>query len=296
MNFADSALLITGAGGQLGRAVVESLLARGATNIIAGSRTPDKLKDLGDRGVHLREIDFDRPETVGSALAGVDRLLLISTDSLEQRGKRLAQHRVALTAASEKGVSHVVYTSAPSPYPSKDSPVNDDHFWTEAAIFGSRFDWTILRNHLYSDLILMSVPHAIESGKLFGATLGAGRSYVTRADCARTAAAALLSCEGRSIYDVTGPNAVTQDQVAQILTELTGKAIAAVDVPPEALREGLSASGLPPFLVRALVDFDLSAAQGYHAIVTSVIERLTGKKPLSIQQFLTTQLEQQRSS
>ena len=291
MNFADSALLVTGAGGYLGRAVVESLLERGATNIIAGSRTPDKLKDLAGRGVHLRQVDFDRPETVGSAFAGVNRLLLISTDSLEQPGKRIAQHRAALSAASEQGVQHVVYTSAPSPYPSKNSPVNDDHFWTEADIFSSRFNWTILRNQLYSDLIPMSLPHAVESGKLFHATRGAGRSYVTREDCARTAAAALLSCEGKSIYDVTGPNAVTQDEVAQMLTQLTGKAISAVEVQSEALLEGLSASGLPPFLAKVLVDFDVAAAEGYHALVTSAVERLTGKNPVSVQHFLNAHLK-----
>lgn len=279
-------LLVTGAGGQLGRQVVENLLQAGARNLIAASRDPGKLADLAARGVATRRVDFDDPASLAAGFKGVDRLLLISTDNLADPGRRLAQHRAAVAAAAEAGVRHVVYTSAPAPYPTPRSSLIADHFWTEQALAASRCDWTILRNHLYTDLLLMSLPHAVESGKLYSATAGAGRNYVTRADCAAAAAAALLKAEGRQILDVTGPAPVTQDELAAIAGEVAGKKIAHIAVSPKDFAAGLSHAGLPPFLVDALVAFDLDASRGHHAITTSTVQDLTGKAPTSVRDFL----------
>ena len=178
MNHINDRLLVTGANGQLGRAVVEELLRLGATHVVATSRTPEKLADLRERGVGVRAADFDQPETLRSAFAGVDRLAIISTNALDVPGKRLSQHRAAIAAAVESGVKHVVYTSAPSPYPTAESSLNNDHFWTEAALFASPLTWTILRNQLYMELILMGAGQATKSGQLFSATGGQGRAYV----------------------------------------------------------------------------------------------------------------------
>ncbi len=142
----------------------------GATHLVAASRTPEKLAHLEERGVEVRAADFDHPDTLRSAFAGVDRLALISTDALEVPGKRLAQHRAAVAAAVESGVKHVVYTSAPAPHPTAAGSLIDDHFWTEAALFAAPLTWTILRNQLYMELILMGAEHAVQSGQLFSAT------------------------------------------------------------------------------------------------------------------------------
>jgi NAD(P)H dehydrogenase (quinone) len=265
---------------------VENLLQSGARNLIAASRDPGKLKDFAARGIETRRADFDDPASLVSAFRGIDRLLLISTDDLANPGRRLKQHRAAIAAAEQAGVRHVVYTSAPSPYPTpKDSLIND-HFWSEQALAASKLDWTILRNHLYADLLLMSLPHAAESGKLFSATAGAGRNYVTRADCAAVAAAALLKARGREVLEVTGPGPVTQDDVAAIAGALTGKQIAHIAVSPADLAAGLTHAGLPPFLVEALVAFDTDAAQGHHAINTATVQALTGRAPTSLRDFL----------
>ncbi len=290
MNHINDRLLVTGANGQLGRAVVEELLRLGAGHVVAATRAPDKLADLKARGVEVRAADFDHPETLRSAFAGVDRLVIISTDNLEVPGKRLAQHRAAVAAAVESGVKHVVYTSAPAPHPTAEGSLIDDHFWTEAALFAAPLTWTILRNHLYMELIPMKVGPALESGQLFSATGGRGRAYVSREDCARAIAGALVQAQGSEILDVTGPAAVTQDELAALLGELTGRPVAHVDVPPSGLAEGLSHAGLPPFLVKVVVDFDVEAAQGYHALVTPTVERLTGARPVALREFLQEHL------
>ena len=290
MNHLHDRLLVTGANGQLGRATVEELLRRGATRVVATSRTPEKLAHLKERGVEVRAADFDQPDTLRSAFAGVDRVALISTDALDVPGRRLAQHRAAIAAAVESGVRHVVYTSAPSPYPTAESSLNNDHFWTEAALFASPLSWTILRNQLYMELILMGAGQATQSGKLFAATGGRGRAYVSRADCARALAGALVQAESSEILDVTGPAAVTQDELAAPMSEVTGRPIVHVDVPPQGLTEGLTHAGLPPAMVKVIVDFDVAASQGYHALVTPTVERLAGSAPQPLQEFLRKHL------
>lgn len=290
MSHVNDRLLVTGATGQLGRAVVEELLRLGATHVVAASRTPDKLLHLRERGVETRVADFDRPETLRTAFAGVDRLVIISTDNLDVPGKRLTQHRAAVAAAAACGVKHVVYTSAPAPYPTAEGSLNNDHFWTEAALFDASFSWTILRHQLYMELILAKVEQATQSGKLFSATGGKGRAYVSRDDCARAVAGALVQGESSEILDVTGPAAVTQVELAATLSKLTGRPIAHVEVPPQGLTKDLSHAGLPPHLVKVVVDFDVAAAQGYHALVTPVVERLTGARPTAVADFLNTRL------
>src|SRR5512138_3822821 len=101
-------LLVTGASGKLGRRVLELLLEADAGTIIAATRTPDKLADFAARGVTVRQADFDDPASLKAAFAGVDRLLLISTDLIDFEGRRLRQHQNAVNAADEAGVKHLV--------------------------------------------------------------------------------------------------------------------------------------------------------------------------------------------
>ncbi len=284
-------LLVTGAGGHLGQRVVELLLEAKAGHVIATTRSTEKLAALAARGVEVRAADFNDPASLSSAFRGADRLLLISTDALHEPGVRLRQHRNAVAAAEKAGVAHIVYTSGPAPYPTAESSLIDDHFWTEAAIFASGMNWTILRDNIYTDMILLSLPHALATGKLFTATAGKGRSYVTREDCARTAAAAVAKESGRRILDVTGPAPVTQDEIASMAAELTKRPVEHVAVGPDGLREGLLGAGMPRLVADGLVAFDVAVAEGYHAIVNQTVETLTGRKPTSVREFLAANAE-----
>ncbi|MES1156328.1 MAG: NAD(P)H-binding protein [Alphaproteobacteria bacterium] len=279
-------LLVTGAAGHLGRRVVEVLIEAKAGEIIATTRSPDKLADLAARGVDVRAADFDDRASLDRAFSGAERLLLISTNTLDVPGKRLAQHRNAVAAAVGAGVRHIAYTSAPAPYPTPESSLINDHFWTEAAIFGADVDWTILRDNIYADYTLPALAHAVASGQLFSATKGGARNYVSREDCARAAAGALASAKGRQVFDIGGTAPVTQDELAAIASELTGRAITHVNLAPDALRAGLVQSGLPGFLADALVAFDVDASEGKHAVRTDAIQALTGRPPTSLRDFL----------
>lgn len=278
-------VLVTGASGTLGQLVLQTLIGEGKTNIVGATRNPEKLKAFADQGVEVRAADFNAPEGLAAAFKGVDRLLLISTDAL---GTRVAQHRAAIRAAEAAGVQHVLYLSAPAPRPTPEPTLISDHFWTEQALAQSSLDWTFLRDHLYTNLLLMGLPHAIQTGKLITATGTGGRAYVTREDCARAAAAALTGgTKGKTILDITGPAAVTQAELAALATELTGKPVVHIPVDAPGLYAGLTAAGLPAGLAAGLVDFDTDAAQGYHAIVTSAVKDLTGREPTTVREFLT---------
>ena len=288
MNFSDQQLLVTGASGNLGKAVVAELRQLGAKRVIASTRTPGKHQELAASGVEEREADFDRPETLHEAFRGVERLLLISTDSLHAPDVRIKQHRAAIQAAVNARVEHVVYTSLPNAHPTDGPSIPDDHFWTEVALFESGLNWTILRNNLYAEVILRFAQFALRTGKLISATQSQGRSYVTRGDCARTAAAALLNATGKAIYDVTGPASVTHEQIASLLSRLSGKFIQHVNVPPEEVEKGLITAGIPQFAARSVRELDEEAARGYQAIVAPTVTNFTGRVPMSVENFLQT--------
>ncbi len=283
--FSNSSLLVTGASGNLGRAAVEELLARGATKIIAGTRDPSKLADLAAKGVEVRKVDFNDAASLPAAFAGVDRLLIVSTDGI---GTRVAQQTAAIAAAKQAGVKHIVYTSAPAARPDADAGLAPEHFWTEIALAGSGVNFTILRNHMYAENNLADAAHVIASGQLFGLIGDRGTSYVTRADAARAAAGALLTAEGNSVEDVTGPAAVTNEQRAALYTEITGKPVAVIPLQPADLKAGMVAAGLPEGFAEALVAFQRDAVTGHHGVVTDVVERYSGKKPTALKDFLVT--------
>ncbi|MBJ6766079.1 SDR family oxidoreductase [Myxococcaceae bacterium JPH2] len=281
-------LLVTGAAGQLGRQVLELLLAANAGPLIATTRDPEKLRDFQARGVTVRAADFDAPDTLAQAFAGAERMLLISTDDLTRVGRRLTQHRNAVAAAVAAGVKHVVYTSLTHPDASSPITFAGDHRGTEEALAKSPLGYSVLRNNLYADLLLYTLPRALASGQLVSATGDGGVGFVTREDCARAAVAALTDgFEGRRVLDVTGPEVLTYAQVARLATELLGRPVTAVSVPREALEEGMKQAGLPPPLAAALASIDAGIAQGKTALVTDVVRQLTGRPAQDVRGFLT---------
>ncbi len=276
-------LLVTGASGQLGRRVVELLLEANTGTIIAATRTPEKIADLAARGVVVRQADFNDEASIAAALVGVDRVLLISTDTF---GVRLKQHTTVINLAEAAGVKHLVYTSLTN---ASDTPIviAPDHFGTEQALAGSTLGWTVLRNNVYSEMQVATLSRAITLGKLFS---GAGEGkigYITREDCARAAVAALVSdFNGQRTLEITGPEALSQHDLAAIASEISGQTITYIPLTLEALTQGMVDAGLPRPVAEVYASFDTGAAQGKLDVVTNAVEELTGTKPTRLADYI----------
>lgn len=278
-------LLVTGASGHLGRAAIAELVRinKGDT-IVAASRSPEKLQVPA--GVQTRRVDFDDEQSLDQAFAGVDRLLLISTDALDGQGTRARQHKAAVAAAKRAGVKHVVYTSAPKA-DSSSLALAPDHKATEEALKESGLGYTVLRHNWYTQLLLGSVPPAVASGQFFTAA-GEGRiGYITREDCGAADVAALASdFEGQRIIELTGPEALNASHVARLASEVTGKPIAAVQLTEEQMAGGMQKAGLPPPVAALFAKIDTNVKDGALDLVTDEFEKLTGRKPTTVRAFL----------
>jgi NAD(P)H dehydrogenase (quinone) len=279
----EPTLFISGASGHLGRLVLESLLSRGyGGKIVAGTRDPSRL--AGIAGVEVRRADFTDKAGLVEALAGVDRFLLISTDTL---GTRLADHERAVEAAKEAGVKELIYTSMPTPEPPSAITFAPEHYGTEQAIKASGIPYTILRMNWYTENLLTALPGPLTSGQWYTSTAGGKVSNPTRLDCARAAAGALLRPAENKTYTVTGPEALSNAEIAAIATELTGRPLAVVDVTDEQLAAGAKAAGVPDFVIDTfVVPFDRNTREGKVAAVTNAVEELWGTPPTSVREFL----------
>lgn len=282
-------LLVTGASGKLGKLVLKELLAAGVKNIIATTRTPESLTDFAAQGVDVRRADFKDPSTLADAFKDGTRLLLISTADV---GTRVPQHGAAIEAAKAAGVQHVIYTSWPEPQHSV-AGVSPDHGATEELILESGLKYTFLGNYLYSELLMFSLPKALESGKLFGAA-GEGRAaYVTREDCASAAAGVLKNAAQHEDkrYRISGPVAYSRAEIASLASEITSKPLAYVDLPAEDFQKALTRAGMPEGFAKLFVSFELAIKNGELAPITQDVLELSGHVPISLQSFLQSALK-----
>ena len=272
-------IAVTGATGHLGRLVIGKLQNHvPATDVIALVRSPEKAAGLG---VEAREADYDRPETLGPALAGVDTLLLISANEV---GKREAQHRNVIEAAKQAGVKRIVYTSL---LHADRSPLSlaGEHAATESALKASGIPFTILRNGWYTENYTGSIPGALAGGAFIGSA-GDGRiSSATRADYAEAAVAALTGDghEGKT-YELAGDEAWTLGDLAAEISRQTGRTIPYRNLPEAEYAAALAGFGLPESLAQAIAGWDVSASRGALFDDSRQLSRLIGRPttPLTV--------------
>jgi NAD(P)H dehydrogenase (quinone) len=223
-------IVVTGATGQLGRLAVEALLRRGvpASQIVATGRDTSRIKGLADRGVVVRRADFADSDSLTAAFAGVDKLLLISTTTVDER---LGNHRRAIDAALAAGVSLVAYTSM-SHADTATTILAATHRATEEYLRERNVPSVLLRNNWYLENHTAQLPAVLRQGTVTGAA-GQGRiSAAARADYA-AAAAAVLTTEGHAdeVYELGGDEAFTLAEFAAAVSAATGKQISYTDLP-----------------------------------------------------------------
>jgi NAD(P)H dehydrogenase (quinone) len=252
---------VTGASGPFGRIVVEELLSRGvpASDVVAIVRTPSKVADLAERGVQVREGDYSRPETLPAALAGVQRLLLVSGSEI---GQRVAQHTAVIDAAKAAGVERIAYTSILKAG-NTSNPLAGEHEATEAALRACGVPVTLLRNGWYFENYTSQLGQYLERGEILGATAGEKVSAAARADYAVAAAAALLADQDGDLvaHELGGP-ALTFDELAATVSDVTGTKVAHRNVSVEEYAATLEQVGLDAGTAGFVAGLDASIAAG----------------------------------
>ncbi|MGQ9916032.1 MAG: SDR family oxidoreductase [Bryobacteraceae bacterium] len=280
-------ILVTGGSGQLARRVLELLLEQAAGPLITTTRSPERLADLAARGVVVRQADFSQPaEDIVPAFRGAQKMLLVSTNTLEGWGKRFEQHQRAIRAAVDAGVRHIVYTSLTFPYPASPVALAKDHLDTENFLRETGLDYTILRNNIYAESLLFSLPVGARTGRLRAAAGDGRAAYVTREDCAKAAAGALLRGETRCIYEISGPAALGFAELARMAGALSGREIVYEPVGAEERKQELIDGAMDPTLAELWVSFERAIAAGMMDLVTRDVELLSGSAPESVEDFL----------
>jgi NAD(P)H dehydrogenase (quinone) len=281
-------IFITGASGQLGQLVIKHLLARGVTpnRIIAGTRTPEKLADLGAAGIEVRTADFEDPEGLTEAFKGASTVLIISTDALDGADTRLKQHRNAVSSAVAAGIKRLAYTSLPNPDSSLLS-FAPDHSETERTIKATGLPHVIFRNGWYQENLLRSLPNALRSGQWHSAAQRGRTSYVGREDIAEAIAAALAASTSDSrTYTLTGSVALSNEEIAGLVRQATGKPLAIAHVTDEQFAAGLEAAGVPRVFISVLASAEAEVRAGNLSIVTDHLESLIARAPKRLADYL----------
>ncbi len=269
---------ITGASGQLGRIAVERAIARGAKDIVALVRSPEKVADLG---IEARAFDYSKPDMLVPALAGIDTLVLISASDFEGRAD---QHRNVIEAAKAAGVERIVYTSI---LKGTDSPllIAEDHKATEAALKASGLTTTILRNGWYFENWTGALPGALEAGAFVGAAGEGLVSPAARADLAE-AIAAVVTSKGHDdkVYELAGDQSITLADLAAEAGRKKGVALPYSNLGEAEYAALLGTFGLPEIVAKMIADADARAADGALFDDGGDLSRLIGRPTTTLEQ------------
>lgn len=282
-------IIVTGATGQLGQAVVEQLLARiPAAQIGASVRDPEKARSLAARGVRVRRGDFADPASLAHAFEGAQQVLIVSVNSFGEAAVR--QHRAAIEMARRAGARRIVYTSHMGASPASLFAPMVDHAATEAALRESGVAFTSLRNGYYAASALMLFGSAAQTGEL--ATPEDGPvSWTSHADLAEAAAIALSDQRLDGITaPLTASEAIDMAGIAALASELLGRPIRRVLVPDAAYRDGLVAHGLPLDLADMLLGTFRASRRGEFSRADPALADLLGRPTLPLRDLLKAAL------
>jgi NAD(P)H dehydrogenase (quinone) len=278
---------VSGASGHLGGAVIAELLQRAhGHQVVAITRTPETVPASAER----RPGDYDRPESLAAAYAGLDRLLIITTVAPEP-GKRGSQIVAAIDAAVRAGVEQIVLMSAVGTRQEAE-PARGASYWRgEQHLIATAPTWTILRMNFYAEAFVQLAQAAVGQGALAG--LAENRAAFVARDDVAAAAAGILIGEGHAgaIYNATGPERLTGAERAAVIGDIVGRPIGFRVISEEQLRVGLAQAGLPAGAVEIVVSIQASFAAGVFDILTGDVERLGGRPPKPLRDVLVGALK-----
>jgi uncharacterized protein YbjT (DUF2867 family) len=276
-------ILITGATGVVGGAVLDRLRTAGV-ELRALTRDETKAQALRERGIDAAVGDLLEPETLGPALAGVGVVFLLTSigpDQVVQAGNLI---KLARESGNRPRIVRLSVHQASREAPTR---VSRQHAEVEEALRSSGLPYTLLRPQSFMQNTLMAAPTVAADGKIYG-PFKAGRLGMIDARDIGEVAAKVLTEEGHDgkAYTLTGPAAISFDDVARALSEVLGKDVRYVDVPLEAAKAAMLRNGVPEWRADALNEYAKAHSEGYSDFTTDAVEQLTGHPATSYARFV----------
>lgn len=278
-----SVIVVTGATGSVGREVVGQLVSAGQ-KVRAVVRDPSKAASLFPADVELAVGDLSRPNTIADALAGAERMYLLSPLA-EQLPRWEAD---AIDAAIRAGVTHVVKQSNMGAGDAERTTMQRWHRESELHLEGSGMAWTFVRPTGFMSNALTWAGMIKAQHTVYAAGGDGKLAVVDPCDIAAVAVVALTQPghEGRA-YDVTGPQALSAADQTRILADAIGQPINFVGIPDDVAREQMLGHGMPPVIVDALLEFTDLVRSGRAASVSDAVPSLTGRPARSFADWAT---------
>jgi NAD(P)H dehydrogenase (quinone) len=286
----NNMIMITGATGQLGNAVLKLMIEKmPAGQVAALARNTDKLSEFAALGVDVRKGDYNDTDSLAEAFKGIEKLYFVSGSEV---GKRAQQHANVINAAKQAGVKHVIYTSFQRKTENGDSAVAfvaQEHLITEKLIKESGINYTILKHALYLDVLPMFFGPNVTTTGIFIPAGNGKASYAARADMA-AAAVAILTTPGHEnkVYEISAPHSYSFQELAQTLTEITGKQVAYTSPDVPTFTGALTAAGVPADLIGMTTGFALGIEQGEFDFPSPTLAQLLGRDPMTPKEFFSS--------
>lgn len=290
-------ILITGASGQLSNLVLKKLLSHPPAKgekLAASSRDTERISHLEEKGVAIRQADYADKNSLIRAFRGVRKIFFVS--GMAPNDERIVQHRNVVSAAVLAGVRHVCYTSFFNASPDSKFLFAKVHHQTEEMLKSSGLTFTILRNSWYADLLLEGIAQTLKSGTFKAAAGNARINSIPRVEIANAAVRVLTSVGfGNATFNLTGPETFSYAEAVAWISEAYGKTVNYTEVNTEQVRKLYGEDSPNGYKVNGIISSYEAMLAGEYDVVSDDFEKITGRKPQSVREFIFEQASQQQS-
>ena len=295
MNNHKKTILVTGATGTVGNEVVKHLAAISSSSdydiraAVHSKNKSDQLRQFENKGVEIVDLDYTKPKTVASALNNVDKIFLqtLPVPNVADISSNL------MNEAKKNGVKYIVKLSAMEADSEPGSTILQLHGKEEKIIKDSGIPYTFLRPTAFMQNFVTQFGHTIRTQNAFYIPAGdAKMSFIDARDIATITVGILTNNNhgasqqhDNKTYNITGQDALSYSQVANILSNEVGKKISYIDISEDDARKGMKQIGVDNWSIDIMLELFKIIRAGYGSETTNVVERITGRKPIPFAQF-----------
>ncbi len=273
-------ILVTGATGNVGSEVI-ALLSQAGVPVRATARDLANVPAVAQ--VEWVQADFTDNASLATAVAGVDKLVLISPAHVD-----MVQHQLAVVAAARQaGVKHIVKLSGLGAGPDAPIRLPRNHYEIEQAIIASGIDYTFVRPNLFMQVLIGSVDSIESDGAIYAPAGDGAISFTDVHDVASTIVSSLMDQHQKNaVLEITGPAALTYTEAASQLGQAIGKPVKYIAVEPETARNAMASSGMDKWLVEAFLELFSIYRAGYGvSVLSDTVARVTGRPAINFADF-----------